>query len=79
LEFIIIFIAHDRYQIVFDSRKLLYFRNVINIILKYRSGIFVIYSYEKLNKNIVVNKLFNLINSIGLTEDKYFIGISNYH
>lgn len=54
-------------------------KSVNSVILKYRSGIFVIYSYEKLNKNIVVNKLFNLINSIGLTEDKYFIGISNYY
>lgn len=54
--------------------------SIYNSVFKYRSGILIIFSYEKQDEEgAVVKKLYRLIEDIGIKSDKYIIGISNNH
>lgn len=54
-------------------------RTIYHSVLKYRSGILIIFSFENLEENSVINKLDRLMDNIGINDDKYIIGISNIY
>lgn len=52
-------------------------KSIYHSVFKYRSGILIIFSFENLDKNSVVNNLYKLMDNIGINSDQYIIGISN--
>lgn len=54
-------------------------KSIYQSVFKYRSGILIIFSFENLEYNTLINKLYGLMDDIGIDNDKYTIGISNSH
>ncbi|WZL73832.1 PucR family transcriptional regulator [Clostridiaceae bacterium 35-E11] len=48
-------------------------------ISKYRDGIFIIYSFDRVNKNKIIKNIDRLMSEIGIDREKFYIGISNDH
>ncbi len=53
--------------------------SIYNSVFKYRSGILIVFSCEKLDEKSEVRNLHRLIEDIGINSEKYIIGISNNH
>jgi len=47
--------------------------------LKYRNGILIISTFEKINEKNIKNNVNSLIEHIGVDTSEYYIGISNFH
>lgn len=73
------YLGDDRLISVLDRFK--FNRNIKNdtSILKYKGGILIISTYERLEESNLKDTFYNFINLTGLNRSDYFIGVSNRH
>jgi len=73
------YLGDDRLVSILD--KLKFNRNIKNdtSFLKYKGGILIISTYERLEESNLKEAVYNLISLIELSRANYFIGISNHH
>lgn len=73
------YLGDDRLISILDKFK--FNRNIKNntSLLKYKGGILIISTYERLEKSSLKDNVYNFVSLIGLNRVDYFIGVSNYH
>lgn len=73
------YLGDDRLISILD--KLKFNRNIKNdtSFLKYKGGLLIISTYERLEEINLKDTVYNFINLIGLNRTDYFIGISDHH
>lgn len=73
------YLGDDRLISILD--KLKFNRNIKNdtSFLKYKGGLLIISTYERLEESNLKDTVYNFINLIGLNRTDYFIGISDHH